>query len=91
MTEQNLNTEPSNSTKPVLCDVNGGKELIGRNIEMWINGKFGRFFRKGIIIDFHKNKSKGKHGNLTINKGQYLIDFGNGKKYWHTRSNFNIT
>lgn len=84
-------TKQSNASKPMLCEVNGGKELIGRNVEIWINGKFGRFFRKGVIIDFHKNKSKGKQGNLTITKGQYLIDFGNGKKYWHTRSNFNLT
>ena len=91
MTKHLENTEPSNSTKPVLCEVNGGKELIGRNIEIWINGKFGRFFQKGIIIDFYKNKGKGKHGSLTIMKGQYLIDFGNGKKYWYTRSSFNLT
>lgn len=82
--------ESCNKSKPLLYGVNGGRELIGRNIEMWINGKYGRFFRKGTIIDFYKNKGKGKHGSLTIMKGQYLIDFGNGKKYWKLRSDFNL-
>jgi hypothetical protein len=70
--------------------MNGGPELIGKNIEMWISGKFGKFLSKGTIINYYKNKGKGKHGSLTIMKGQYLIDFGNKHKYWKTRSEFEV-
>lgn len=81
-------TKPATSGEPMLGDVNGGVSLIGKSIEIWINGKYGRFFRTGKIIDYKKNKSKGK-GKLSITKGLYLIDLGN-IKLWRTRSDFNI-
>ncbi len=71
-------------------DVFGGIGLIGKTVEVYINGKFGRFLKIGIITDYYKSKGKGKYGNLTVTKGQYLIDFGNGKKYWRLRSDFKL-
>ena len=68
----------------------GGINLIGKSVTIWKIGKYGRFLAKGIIIKYHKSKSKG-YGKNTITKGKYLIDFGNNKKFWHTRSDFNLS
>lgn len=83
---ETFNTANSNA---MLGEVNGGESLIGKNITIWKNGKNGRFFAKGVIVDYHKSKGKG-FGKNTITKGKYLIDFGGGKKFWHTRSEFNF-
>ncbi len=88
-TKDEIKNENPNIANAMLGEVNGGVSLIGKNITMWKNGKNGRFLAKGTIINYHKSKSKG-YGKNTIMKGKYLIDFGNNKKFWHTRSEFNF-
>jgi hypothetical protein len=80
----------NNETNADLEKVNGGIELIGKKVCIWKDSKSGRFLAKGTIIDYHKSKGKG-YGKNTIMKGKYLIDFGNNKRFWHTRSEFNFS
>ena len=89
MKNSETNNIQSNSGNTVLGEVNGGIELIGKKVCIWKESKNGRFLAKGTIIDYHKSKGKG-YGKNTIIKGKYLIDFGNNKRFWHTRSGFNF-
>lgn len=89
MEKNSINHKTANDGNMLLGEVNGGASLIGKSITMWKDSKKGRFFAKGTIIDYHKSKGKG-FGKNTITKGKYLIDFGGGKNFWHTRSEFNI-
>jgi len=66
----------------------GGKQLMGYNVQKWVNGKRGRFLSKGVIINYKKVKDK--KGKLSIIGGTYLIKYLNGKCFWSRRNEFTV-
>lgn len=68
----------------------GGAHLIGKNVQMWKNGKYGGFLAKGVIVDCRKRQVRNRGHVKKLNANSYLIDFGGGKKFWSSRSNFEI-
>ena len=66
-----------------------GKELIGKKVEFWNDGKFGRYLVKGIVVDY-RPRPKSKKGKLSTMKGVYFIDAGNSKKHRKLRSDFKL-
>jgi hypothetical protein len=64
MTEQNLNTEPSNSTKPVLCDVLSAKEWL--KLQGFENSPF---------FNFDITESLLHRYNLYVNENKVKFDY----------------
>jgi hypothetical protein len=64
----------------------GGKELIGYNVEYWVRWSKGVFLAKGVIVNYRKQS---KNGKLSYSGGVYSIRCGK-KIYAKRRGEFNV-
>jgi len=66
-----------------MINFEGGSHLVGLKVKQIVDGKYNYFVAIGEIIEYSPPKQK-------KNNGTYLIDFGNNKKYWRRRCDFEI-
>lgn len=63
--------------KPIEIEYKTGKDLVGCNVEVWQDGKFGAFKSVGEVIKYRKSKKKWRNNYLikfkgTKNQGEFF-------------------